>query len=77
MPLSVSLIPTQNNTAIIVAAALCRPFIFPSGMGFEWDLQRNCNGVASRVKSEKFEFVPLVMGRTPKGILRIFSARGL
>ena len=53
----------------------------------EWDLQRICNGLATelkrscfeseelRVKSEKSEFVPLAMGRAPKGILRIFSAR--
>ena len=28
-----------------------------------------------RVKSEKFEFVPLAMCRAPNGILRLFSAR--
>jgi len=46
-------------------------------MGFATDLVGICNGVASRVKSEKIEFVPLAMGRAPNGILRIFSARGL
>ena len=59
--------------------SLSPPIVAHSASLPEWDLNGTCNGLARelRVKSEKFELVPLAMGRAPNGILRIFSARGL